>query len=240
MPALKTRSIRNPTSKHPLMRDLTGLDEIAFSDAFRFDLTRQTAACRRACRGCWRPTARRRCCSPCRGGRSRTWCMTFPLVNDKGEWTTNWNLKLSFPVFLRNVLYQLGNVSDAAAEETIQPGQIKMLRPERRVERIEVASRRRARRRTVARAPGRVRSSRTRSGWRLPRTWPGGGGASPSTCSTPEESNTQPRDEIKIGEQNIEADQTRLQIMIPGSGSPWRRWCCWCWNGRSTTAAFSF
>ena len=38
MPELKEAQIRNPTSKHPLMTHLTGLDEIAFSDAFRFEL----------------------------------------------------------------------------------------------------------------------------------------------------------------------------------------------------------
>ena len=40
--------------------------------------------------------------------------LTFPLVNDKGEWTSTWPVKPSFPLFLRNVLYQLGNVKDAA------------------------------------------------------------------------------------------------------------------------------
>ena len=64
--------------------------------------------------------------------------MTFPLVNDKGKWTTTWNLKLSFPVFLRNVLYTLGNVSDTAAEETIQPGDLKTLRPDTVVDKMEV------------------------------------------------------------------------------------------------------
>ena len=38
MPPLKDAQIRNPASKHPLMRHLTGLDEIAFSEAFRFEL----------------------------------------------------------------------------------------------------------------------------------------------------------------------------------------------------------
>ena len=56
--------------------------------------------------------------------------MTFPVLNDKDEWNTNWPLRPSFPLFLRNVLYLMGNVSDAAAEETIQPGQVKMLRPD--------------------------------------------------------------------------------------------------------------
>ena len=44
MPALERAAIRNPTSKHPIMRNLTGLDEIAFRGAFRFDLHRP--ACR--------------------------------------------------------------------------------------------------------------------------------------------------------------------------------------------------
>ncbi len=38
MPPLKNAAIRNPTSRHPLMRHLTGLDDIAFSEAFCFDL----------------------------------------------------------------------------------------------------------------------------------------------------------------------------------------------------------
>ena len=38
MPPLRKAQIRNPASKHPLMSHLSGLDEIAFSDAFRFDL----------------------------------------------------------------------------------------------------------------------------------------------------------------------------------------------------------
>ena len=56
--------------------------------------------------------------------------LAFPLVNDKGEWATMWNLKESFPLFLHNVLYGLGNVSDVAAEENVQPGGVKLLRPD--------------------------------------------------------------------------------------------------------------
>src|SRR5581483_376408 len=55
--------------------------------------------------------------------------LAFPLVNARGEWTTTWNLKLSFPVFLRNVLYLLGNVRDASAEDNVQPGEVVPLRP---------------------------------------------------------------------------------------------------------------
>ncbi|MFM7151867.1 MAG: vWA domain-containing protein [Gemmataceae bacterium] len=39
MPAVPARSLLRPRSDHSLMRGLTGLDEIAFSEAFRFDLS---------------------------------------------------------------------------------------------------------------------------------------------------------------------------------------------------------
>src|SRR5207253_10348049 len=38
MPPLEDTAIRNPGSKHPLMRHLTGLDEIAVFKAFKFPL----------------------------------------------------------------------------------------------------------------------------------------------------------------------------------------------------------
>jgi von Willebrand factor type A domain/Aerotolerance regulator N-terminal len=63
---------------------------------------------------------------------------TFAFLNDNGEWVTNWPLHPSFPLFLRNVLYVLGNVRDTAGEETIQPGQVKTLRPDVAVQEVEV------------------------------------------------------------------------------------------------------
>src|SRR5262249_25309119 len=62
----------------------------------------------------------------------------FPLVNESGEWNTNWPLQPSFPIFWRNVLYALGNVSDAASEEPTQPGNPKRLRPSGMIERVTV------------------------------------------------------------------------------------------------------
>jgi hypothetical protein len=64
--------------------------------------------------------------------------MTFPILDDKGDWATNWPLLPSFPLFLRNVLYVLGNVSDAGAEESVQPGQVKVIRPDAAVRAITV------------------------------------------------------------------------------------------------------
>jgi hypothetical protein len=65
--------------------------------------------------------------------------LTFPIINDAGEWNTTWPLQASFPLFLRNVLYSLGNLNEAAAEETLQPGQVKTIRTDAGVERIQVS-----------------------------------------------------------------------------------------------------
>lgn len=208
MPALKNALIRNPASSHSLMRHLTGLDEIAFSEAFRFDLRdarvrppvprlleadRETAVLFVLARRSFGDLV-----------------MTFPLINDKGQWATNWNLKLSFPVFLRNVLYQFGNVSDAATEETVQPGETKVLRPDGGPDRVEVTD------------PGRGRKDIKRStglDFTYPYTeqqgvyqvtWPGGGRAFAVNLLDADESNIQPRDEITLGDQAIAADLERL------------------------------
>ena len=64
--------------------------------------------------------------------------MTFPILNAKSEWNTNWPLLPSFPLFLRNVIYTYGNISDGASEEALQAGQVKTLRPDVAVNDIEV------------------------------------------------------------------------------------------------------
>jgi hypothetical protein len=208
MPPLTNAVIRNPASGHALMRHLSGLDEIAFSGAFRFDLRdprvpplvprlleadRETALLFVLPRRSFRDLV-----------------LTFPLVNDRGEWATNWNLKLSFPVFLRNVLYQLGNVSDAAAEETVQPGEPKALRPDGGPARIEVVDPGGVNTRLARSAAEEYRFLDTERQGVYQVTWPGGGRAFAVNLLDAEESNTQPRDEIKIGDQAIEADQERL------------------------------
>jgi hypothetical protein len=64
--------------------------------------------------------------------------MTFPLLDDSGALATNWPLRPSFPLFMRNVLYVLGNVRDALRETTVQPGETMVLRPEPGVKTMEV------------------------------------------------------------------------------------------------------
>ena len=55
--------------------------------------------------------------------------LTFPLLAADGRVNTRWPLEPSYVLFLRNALFALGNVRDAAAEDVTLPGQEKMLRP---------------------------------------------------------------------------------------------------------------
>jgi hypothetical protein len=210
MPLLKGAPIRNPASDHPLMRNLTALDEIAFSEAFRFDLKdarvpprtprlletdRETAVLFVLARRSFQDLV-----------------LTFPLVNARGQWTTTWNLKLSFPVFLRNVLYTLGNVEDAAAEENVQPGQVKVLRPAVAVRRLEVFPPGGGPAREVARgAQAEFLYKDTEEVGVYRAAWPGGGRNFAVNLLDADESNVQPRDEVRIGSQALAAGASQRQ-----------------------------
>lgn len=109
----------------PVLRYLSTLHDVGLSEAFKFkpeDLPANAPLIETGGNGAVLVSLSR--------GPFTDLVLTFPLLNDKGEWTTNWPLLTSFPLFLRNVLYSLGNVSDAATEETVQPGQVKTLRPD--------------------------------------------------------------------------------------------------------------
>jgi hypothetical protein len=209
MKPLTEVAIRNPTSDHSLMRHLTGLDEIAFTGAFHFPLDDKRL-----------PTRvprllevdRERAVLFVRPRQSfQDLILTFPLVKE-GQWMTTWNLKLSFPVFLRNVLYELGNVQDASAEENVQPGQIKTIRPDVAVETIRVQ------------APGSSGSEvvkRTRElDFPYKNTdqvgiyrafWDGGGRSFAVNLLDSNESQTRPRESIKLGAQQLVSDQVQQQ-----------------------------
>jgi hypothetical protein len=209
MPALKDVQIRNPASRHPLMRHLTGLEDIALSEAFRFDLADMRV-----------PPRTPRLLET--GGETAVLfllerrafpdlVMTFPLVNARGEWATTWPLKLSFPVFLRNVLYQLGHVSDSAAEENVPPGQVKPLRPNAAVTSVEVFDPDGVPE-TVARG--------TRGDFPYKSTdkvgvyrvaWPGGQSRFAVNQLDADESNIRPRDEVRLGSQSLTSTPPRRQ-----------------------------
>jgi hypothetical protein len=126
--AVANPQIRGWANRHPIMRNLRALDEVRVADCFRLpflpprtprllegeqDLVLLAALSRQA---------------------YTDLVLTFPLVTANADapdavWHTNWPLQPGFVLFLRNVLYQLGNVRDAGAEEPLSPGRMVPLRP---------------------------------------------------------------------------------------------------------------
>jgi predicted 3-demethylubiquinone-9 3-methyltransferase (glyoxalase superfamily) len=209
LPPLKQSQIRNPTSSHPLMRYLTGLDEIAFSEAFRFDLKAPDVPARTP--RLLETDRENAVLFVLSRGAFQDLVLAFPLIDAQGRWTTTWNLKLSFPIFLRNVLYLLGNVADAAAEENVQPGEMKILRPDTSVKSLEILAPD-GRRETVSRSSGGDFSYKNteRVGVYEAR-WEGGSRRFAVNLFDVGESNIRPRDAVKIGEQQLAAGQSRQQ-----------------------------
>jgi Ca-activated chloride channel family protein len=205
--------IRNTASKHPLMRHLTGLDEIAFFEAFLFDFKDKRVPPRTPR---LLETGKETAALFALSRRSFTdLVMAFPLINNKGEWCTTWPVKLSFPIFLRNVLYTLGNVSDAAAEPNVQPGELMKLRPDTTEKEIEVYD------------PDNPEShaeqlKRSNQGDFVYKDtehvgvykvqWQGGQRRFAVNLLDAEESNIQPRDDILIGDITVRAGQERGSV----------------------------
>jgi hypothetical protein len=129
---IKSPQIRGWIGKNPVLKYLSALHEIGIIDAFRLkDLPPRTPRLIE--------TDQNNALLISLSRQSFTdLVMTFPIIDEKGEWNTNWPLLPSFPIFLRNVLYTLGNVSDGASEEMVQPGQVKTLRPDSALPSIEV------------------------------------------------------------------------------------------------------
>jgi hypothetical protein len=118
--------------KHPVLRYLVALQEIGIAEAFKLkELPSRTPRLMEIDQNVTILfTLNRQLYSDL--------VMTFPIVNAKSEWNTNWPLLPSFPLFLRNVIYTYGNISDGASEEALQAGQVKTLRPDAAVSDIEV------------------------------------------------------------------------------------------------------
>jgi hypothetical protein len=129
---LTNPQIKGWMGKHPIMKYLAALQEVGIFEAFKLkDLPPRTPRLIEIDQNVSLLLTLTR-------SSYTDLVMTFPILNDKGEWNTNWPLLPSFPIFLRNVLYTLGNVSDGASEETKQPGEAKTLRPDVAVPQIQV------------------------------------------------------------------------------------------------------
>jgi len=129
---LTNPQIKGWIGKHPVMRYLTALQEVGIVEAFRLkDLPPRTPRLLEIDQNnALLLTLTRQSFTDL--------VMTFPILDFEGKWNTNWPLLPSFPLFLRNVLYTFGNISDGASEESVQPGQPKVLRPDVAVGQIEV------------------------------------------------------------------------------------------------------
>lgn len=126
--------IKGWMTKHRVLRYLTALHDVGLSEAFRMkDLPPRTPLLMETDRDTAVMLTLQR-------GGFTDLVMTFALVDAEGRWTTDWPKLPSFPLFLLNVLHALGNVPDTATDESIQPGQIKTIRPESFLRRIEVIS----------------------------------------------------------------------------------------------------
>jgi hypothetical protein len=137
----------------------------------------------------------------------------FALVSDKGDLVSDWPLQPSFPLFFRNVLYTLGKVDDAVRAQGVQPGEPMVLRPEAGVTALDltkpggaVTKLQRGQR------PDFVFGDTDRVG--VYKFQAAGGGATRSFAVSlldANESNIEPREEIRIGSDRVVAGQERPQ-----------------------------
>jgi hypothetical protein len=198
-------AVKGWTSQHGLLRYLTGLHEIGISEAFRMTgLPPRTPRIMEGDRDLGLMVALSR-------GAYTDVVMCFPVLSDTGEWNTNWPLLPSFPLFWRNVLYTLGNIRDAAGEENVQPGQVKLLRPDGKTDRLQVTD-----------PKGQVtkldRGSRADFGFGATdhvgvylAEWNGGLRRFSVNLLDADESNIEPRPAVQIGAERVRSEETHRQ-----------------------------
>ena len=153
-----TRPLKNPyliVSKkdHVLLRHITTMWDVGISEAFQFTLKDNLSPAGKAVYLDGEQKARKPLPTLTRlleapgdlpvlftltRGSFTDLVMTFPLIDDNGNLATNWPLHVSFPLFLRNTLYALGNVTEADRERTVQPGEPMVLRPEADIKTLEI------------------------------------------------------------------------------------------------------
>ena len=137
--------------------------------------------------------------------------VAFPLSTNDAKWNTRWFLKPLFPLFLRNVLYTLGNVRDSTTEETVRPGMPKTIRPFGDIKEIRV--------RTPSGSTKKLERG-TRAAFSFGGTselgvyevtWDDENRKFAVNLFDTNESQIEPRPAVKIGEVQIEAGPSRKQ-----------------------------
>lgn len=211
LPTLTGPSIKGWPSKHPLMRYLAALYDVGIAEAWVFDLKDPRV-----------PPRTPRLLESDKDvalmfALSRRHftdlVMAFPIITDKGEWNTNWPLQPSFPLFMRNVLYTLGEVADAAGEERTQPGQVKALKPDAAVQEIEVTNPENEVQKLQRGNRAEFAFGKTDRVGVYGVRWDGGDRAFSVNLLDADESNIEPRGvgEIEIGTAEIKAEVQRTQ-----------------------------
>jgi hypothetical protein len=197
--------VKGWTGQHPLLRYLTSLHEIGVRTVFKLDdLPPRTP---RLLEG---ENNLALMVSLIRGSHTDI-VQLFPLIDASG-WNTNWPLQPSFPIFWRNALYTLGNVSDAAGEEKLQAGSPKRLRPSGVVERVQVtdpADKTFSLERVGSRSDYDFQATDRLGVYRA--EWNGGGRSFAVNLLDADESNVLPREAIQIGNETVTAGETRTQ-----------------------------
>jgi hypothetical protein len=136
MPKVENPHIKGWMSKDAILRGLTALYDVGISESFQFNM-KDPRVPPRSPRLIESDRDTALLFSLSRQSFSDV-VLAFAILNDDGDWVSNWPLQPSFPLFMRNVIYALGNISDAAGEENVQPGQVKTLRPDVAVTEVEV------------------------------------------------------------------------------------------------------
>jgi hypothetical protein len=200
-----TPTVKGWTGEHGLLRYLTGLHEIGISEAIRIHgLPPRTPRIMEGDGDLGLMLALNR-------GAYTDVVMCFSILTDTGEWNTNWPLLPSFPLFWRNVLYTLGNIRDATGDENLQPGQVKLLRPDGKVQSV-----------TVTDTKGDIKTLQrgTRPDFAYGDTercgvyraeWENGVQRFSVNLLDSDESSIEPRPSVQIGAESIAAGETRKQ-----------------------------
>jgi hypothetical protein len=210
MPKVKNPRIKGWLTDDPLLRYLAALYDVGIDEAFQFNLDDKNVPPRTPR---LLETDKNTAVMFSLNRQSfRDVVLTFSIVDDAGGWNTNWPLHPSFPLFLRNVLYSLGHVSDAAAEETVQPGQVKTLRPDTAVQRIDVEDPKGSSETLQRGARAEFAYGKTEQVGVYNVHWDNGEVRSfPVNLLDAEESNIEPRPEFQIGNSKVVAGEVRVQ-----------------------------
>jgi hypothetical protein len=194
-------SVKGWVNQHGVLRYLTGLHEVGISEAFKMTgLPPRTPRLMEGDRDLFLFFSLNR-------GPHTDAVLAFPILTDSGDWNTNWPMLPSFPLFWRNVLYTLGDIRDATAEENTQPGRVKVLRPGPGVNKVKVT---RPDDTTVVLERG-IRADFPYGETEKPgvyrAAWEGGGRQFAVNLLDPDESNLQPRAGIKLGAATVKAGE---------------------------------